>query len=47
MDRSLRLSVEGTRAALRRIWQIHPRRVSPRCWNWLTRGYGPPWQGVE
>ena len=38
------LSFAATQAALRRIWQVRPSRVSPRCWNWLTSGYGPPWQ---
>jgi hypothetical protein len=39
----------GARAyvsTMRRIWQIRPHAVSPRCWQWLTSGYGPPWQGT-
>lgn len=32
-------------AAMRRIWAVSPSAVSPRCWRWLTMGYGPPWRG--
>jgi hypothetical protein len=41
---SLRMDIAGP---MRRCWQVRPSRVSPRCWRWLTGGYGPPWQQEE
>lgn len=39
------LGARAYTAAMRRIWQVRPRNVSPLCWRWITSGYGPPWQG--
>ena len=41
---SLVAVLAAIKAPMRRIWQVDPRRVSPRTWHWLTSGYGPPWQ---
>ncbi len=40
-------STRASGAALRRIWQVRPSEVSPRCWKWISSGYGPPWQQGE
>jgi hypothetical protein len=31
----------GPWGAMRRIWTVDSNQVSPRCWRWLTSGYGP------
>ncbi len=41
------LGARAYSAAMRRIWQVKPSQMSPLCWRWVTKGFGPPWQGDE